>query len=248
MEYTELEDRYAGSYSKTWKGTVIAEVQTKCALATLLHTGDFGETVLLDGEIQSTATDEKLYHTVLTAPALTAACPAGTPAASKTACILGGGEGCTARELLSCPAVKCIDQIDYDEEFVQFCRKYLWHWTDCVYADSRLTVEYEDAWKVAEQLRKYDIICTDLTDFDITSGQAKYNEELERAGYLLERTVSWLQPGGALTMYCALDSRKTEQFCRDLRNKIQYTEVKTHIYKKYIPSFAGEAYFLLVTK
>ena len=243
-KYTEFEDRYAKSYTKTWRGHVIDEIQTKCARATLLHTEDFGETVLLDGEIQSTAADEQLYHTVLTAPAL-AACPD-----AKTACILGGGEGCTARELLAWPSIKSVDQIDYDEEFVQFCRKNLWHWTGCVYADSRLNVEYADAWSVVKQLRKYDVLCIDLTDFDITSGTKKYNEELERAGYLLERTVSWLQPGGALTMYCALDSRKTVQFCRDLQSRIHAADctVKTHVYNKYIPSFAGEAYFLLVTK
>jgi spermidine synthase len=243
-QYTEFEDRYAKSYIKTWKGRVIDEIQTKCARATLLHTEDFGETVLLDGEIQSTAADEKLYHTVLTAPALTA-CPAAV-----TACILGGGEGCTARELLAWPSINSIDQIDYDEEFVQFCRKNLWHWTGCVYADSRLTVEYADAWTVVKQLRKYDVICIDLTDFDITSGIKKYNEELERAGYLLERAVSWLQPGGALTMYCALDSRKTVQFCQDLQSRVHAADctVKTDVYSKYIPSFAGEAYFLLVTK
>lgn len=242
--YTEFEDRYATSYMKTWKGKIIDEMQTKCAKATLIHTADFGETVLLDGEIQSTAADEKLYHTALTSPAL-AACPA-----AKTACILGGGEGCTARELLSCPSIKTIDQIDYDEEFVQFCRKNLWHWTGCVYADSRLTVEYADAWKVAAQVRQYDIICIDLTDFDITSGTNKYNEELERAGYLLERSTSWLRPGGALTMYCALDSRKTVQFCKDLQNRIYTADstVKSTVYSQYIPSFAGEAYFLLVTK
>jgi spermidine synthase len=244
-KYTEQDDRYVASYKKTWVGQVIAEEKTDCAVATIIQTPDFGEVVLLDGEVQSSAEDEKLYHTVLTAPALRSAC-GGRP---RTACILGGGEGCTARELLAWPTIQHVDQVDYDRAFVQFCRKNLWHWTDCVYADSRLNVEYADAWKVIKQLRKYDLVCVDLTDFDITSGQEIYKKELDRAVELLEGATMWLNPGGALTMYCALDSRQTDRFLQDLQDRLQEAVpgAVVHVYRQYIPSFAGEAYFLLVT-
>jgi spermidine synthase len=233
MSYIETNDRYSKSYKKCWEGDVLVEVKTACATATILRTVDFGETVLLDGEIQSTAADEGLYHAALTVPANCRA---------ETACILGGGEGCTARNILNWPSIKRVDQVDYDKEFVQLCSKYLSHWTNCVYSDSRLHVEYNDAWVVIKEARRYDAICIDLIDFE--------TDDFDRAAQLLVGATSWLNPGGSLTMFIALDSPRTVKFIEKLRQHVKtvFPGVCTAMYRRYIPSFAGEAYFIYLSK
>jgi spermidine synthase len=95
------QDANINSYDRSWKigphhSSLIANFKTRVAQVTVMETPDFGKVVLIDGEIQSSAADQKFYHQALCRPAL-AACQ-GDP---KRVLVLGGGELCTIKEVLA---------------------------------------------------------------------------------------------------------------------------------------------------
>jgi hypothetical protein len=67
------------------------------------------QVLLLDGKMQSTEADELLYHELLVHPAML------HHRGPRTVCIMGGGEGATAREVLRHSGVERVVMIDIDK-------------------------------------------------------------------------------------------------------------------------------------
>ncbi|KAK3042136.1 hypothetical protein RJ639_001256 [Escallonia herrerae] len=78
----------------------------------LLDTKPFGKALVIDGKLQSAEIDEFIYHECLVHPALL------HHQLPKTIFIMGGGEGSTARELLSHRTVEKVVMCDIDEPVV----------------------------------------------------------------------------------------------------------------------------------
>lgn len=97
-----------------------------------------GVCVALDGDIQSCAADEAIYHEALVHPAML------LHPAPRRVLIMGGGEGATAREVLRHPSVEQVVMVDLDGEFVALCREYLADWNAGVFEDPRLELRHED--------------------------------------------------------------------------------------------------------
>ncbi|HEV2037844.1 MAG TPA: methyltransferase domain-containing protein, partial [Candidatus Eremiobacteraceae bacterium] len=100
----------------------------------------FGKMLVLDGDTQSSALDEHIYHEALVHPACVAA--GGSP---KRALILGGGEGATLRELLRVPGMGKVTMVDIDGEVVEVCRRHLPEWSAGAFEDSRAEIIIGDA-------------------------------------------------------------------------------------------------------
>ena len=79
----------------------------------------FGRSLLLDGKTQSTEADEFVYHEALVQPAMVA------HPDPREVFIAGGGEGATAREVLSHRSVTRAVMVDIDREVVELCQRYL---------------------------------------------------------------------------------------------------------------------------
>ena len=78
----------------------------------VIESGAFSRCLVLDGKIQSSETDEFIYHEALVQPAMT------THPNPETVFIAGGGEGATLREVLRHPSVKkvvMVDSLPYSE-------------------------------------------------------------------------------------------------------------------------------------
>lgn len=97
-----------------------------------------GVCVALDGDIQSCAADEAIYHEALVHPAML------MHPAPRRVLIMGGGEGATAREVLRHPTVEQVVMVDLDDEFVALCRELLADWNAGVFEDPRLDLRHED--------------------------------------------------------------------------------------------------------
>lgn len=125
----------------------------------LHHSPDFGKVLVLDQQLQSTSTDEFIYHESLVHPALI------THEAPRRVAILGGGEGGTLREVLRHPQVEKVTMIDIDGEVVEVCRKLLPEQADGAFDDPRAELIIGDAKAWIEQRQEpLDVIISDLPD------------------------------------------------------------------------------------
>ncbi|ABM79935.1 polyamine aminopropyltransferase [Hyperthermus butylicus] len=122
----------------------------------------FGKTLVLDGLIQSTESDEHIYHETLVHPAMT------VHPNPRRVLILGGGEGATLREVLKHNTVEKAVMVDIDGEVVRVAREYLPEWHQGAFDDPRAQVVIMDGFEyIKEAARRgedFDVIIMDLTD------------------------------------------------------------------------------------
>jgi len=119
----------------------------------------FGKMLVLDGDTQSAALDERIYHESLVHPACVAA---GKPA---RALILGGAEGASLRELLRVPGMQKVTMVDIDGEVVDACRKHLPEWSEGAFEDPRAELIIGDAKAYVEStVERFDVVISDLTE------------------------------------------------------------------------------------
>ncbi|MDQ6781702.1 MAG: spermidine synthase [Candidatus Eremiobacteraeota bacterium] len=120
----------------------------------------FGKMLVLDGDTQSAALDEHIYHEALVHPACVAA--GGSP---RSALILGGGEGASMRELLGVPSMRRVVMVDIDGEVVELCKRHLPEWSAGAFQDPRADTVIGDALRyVMESDEQFDVIIGDLTE------------------------------------------------------------------------------------
>jgi spermidine synthase len=119
-----------------------------------------GLTLALDGIIQLSQTDESLYHELLIHPACLLI------PSTRSALILGGGDGCAARELLKYGHIEDLDLVEIDEMVVSACRRHLGAVNLGALEDPRLKISIADAEKflLMNPDKRYDLIVADLTE------------------------------------------------------------------------------------
>ena len=119
----------------------------------------FGKMLVLDGDTQSAALDERIYHEALVHPACAAH---GAP---KRALILGGAEGASLRELLRIPGMGRVTMVDIDGDVVAACREHLPEWSDGAFDDSRAELIIGDARAYVDaSAEDFDVVIGDLTE------------------------------------------------------------------------------------
>ncbi len=125
----------------------------------LVQLEGYGLCLILDGKVQLAASDESIYHELLVHPACVIQ---GNPS---SALILGGGDGCAARELLRYPGIREIVIVDIDEEVVAIFRDRCRELNLGSLEDPRVRVVFQDAMEFLEKTGgAYDIIISDLTE------------------------------------------------------------------------------------
>ena len=140
--------------------------QTAFQNVVIADSAAYGRMLFLDGELQSAAADEIIYHECLVHPVMATYGRAGA-----RVLVVGGGEGATVRELLKWqPAA--VDWVDIDGELVELCEQWL-GWAPGVRSDPRVRYFAEDIQTAVPRLREggsYDVIVLDLPDPDGDSG------------------------------------------------------------------------------
>lgn len=133
--------------------------KTKFQAVEVVQTSSFGQCLVLDGKIQSSESDEFIYHEALVHPAMIAhPCP-------RTVFIAGGGEGATLRQVLSYRSVEKVVMVDIDKEAVDICSRFLPVLNQGSFEDKRLELLHLDAREYLSNSRqRFDVIIIDLTD------------------------------------------------------------------------------------
>lgn len=158
--------------------------------AALIQTHTFGKVLVIDGETQSSQYDEAFYHESLVCPALL------SHPSPKTALILGGGEGATAREILNDRGIERVVMADIDYNILRFAEKHLDTWHCGAFADPRLRLLAQDAKKYVENTSlKFDLVYADLPS-PVAGGPACALYTLE----FYRRLRKVLAPGGILAL------------------------------------------------
>lgn len=231
----------------TERGTVVEMVERP----------KWGMACYMNGEIQSCHFDEKIYHESLVHPAMVSTFN------PRRVLIVGGGEGATAREVLKWRSVECVDMYEWDQEVVELFRTSYPEWGKGVWDDSRLMIHYENIFDVIDQgpLNRYDVIIVDLFEPNYNVEQVMDNDM-----WVLFHKLAfyWLSPYGSMTMYSGIRNHfadtspsmklrdpsilnyLTENRYRinDMIVELDRKEIKS--YKVFIPSYSGEAMFLLL--
>ncbi|MCL2325435.1 MAG: polyamine aminopropyltransferase [Proteobacteria bacterium] len=125
----------------------------------VFETEALGKALMIDDLWMCAEGDEKTYHEMIAHTAMT------TAKKSERVLIIGGGDGGTAREVLSYAHVKHVDMVEIDGMVVEACQKYLPE-IGTAWDDPRLNVVIGDgiAWVNRQDLDPYDVILVDGSD------------------------------------------------------------------------------------
>jgi spermidine synthase len=135
-----------------------------------------GRMLILDGIVQITEADAAVYQEMMTHVPLM-----GLEHPARRVLIVGGGDGCMAREALRHPSIEHVAMVELDGTVVEACK----HWMPSVtadYSDPRLDVVLEDA---AEYVKRapsghFDAVLCDSPDpigpAEVLFGSPFYNE------------------------------------------------------------------------
>ncbi len=216
--------------------SIITQGRTAFQSYMFLRSAVNGVCIVLDGDIQSCAADEALYHEALVHPALL------MHPDPKSVLIMGGGEGATSREVLRHKGVDRVVMVDIDREFVELCKRHIPEWSAGAYDDPRHEVRYEDINAyLAEGEARFDVVIGDLVDFadDESPAAAFYSPDF------YARLKSRLNDGGYIATQAGPLSPATMAHHNRVRKGLRDAFGGVQSYGAAVPSFYGLWGFVL---
>lgn len=119
----------------------------------------FGKIMSLNGIIQTTESDEFIYHEMITH------IPLISHGNAKKVLIIGGGDGGVLREVSLHINVEKITMVEIDKNVINICKKYLPKHSSGAFNDKRLNLIIKDGLDFVNQNNnKFDVIISDCTD------------------------------------------------------------------------------------
>jgi spermidine synthase len=214
----------------------IVRKQTKRAFVEIVPTKEYGTSLFIDNELQLAEKDEYIYHEMLVHPCL------ASSQTRKRVCIMGGGDGCAAREVLKWGNdVESIDIIDWDSEVTElFTNQYPWLNHESL-SNQKVHLDHVNIRELLHEERSYDCILIDLLDPNL---QEEGQDALWYDIFFLAK--HWIQEGGSIVINAggitAWDTQAIHCFLDLVQRRIQWP---LHLYKVFVPSFGREWCFLL---
>jgi len=197
---------------------------------------EFGKTLFIDRQLQSTEIDQEIYHSALVYPAM--------QLAKKEAevLVIGGGEGATIERALSLGAKK-VTMVDIDQELVELCKKNLPEFHRGSFDDLRVTLYFKDGFDFIKTTgHKYDVIICDLPDpYRQSLSEGLYSTEFYQSAFNV------LQDNGVLVTQAGSPWFRRENFERVGENlRVVFKQVVS--YQKWVPSYGSTWGFYLALK
>lgn len=166
------------------------EIRTRFQKLDIHDTVAYGRALFLDDKIQSSESDEFVYHEALVHPAMVC-----NPAPRRVL-IAGGGEGATLREILKHNTVAEAIMVDLDEDVVAIAREHLPSWSNGAFDDPRTVLVHADARAYLEDSDlAFDVVVVDVTD-PLAGGPSYRLFTREFYQLVLDR----LTPGGTIAV------------------------------------------------
>lgn len=245
-EFVYTDTSAAKEFRLVWNPAQVVECRTTArgTYLEMVQRPHLGLACYMNGEIQSAEVDEEVYHEALVYPAM------AHSSTARRILILGGGEGATAREVLKWSSVERVDMYEWDEEVTTLFRTRFPQWGKGAWDDPRLVLHHEDVFTVFRKGNdppvRYDVILVDLF------------EPSEEVWVLFSTLAShWLAEGGAMVLYAGVrhplyDIHPAEEWLKEERihSYDEHHAILSHrdvySYKVFLPSFLGEAMFLMI--
>jgi spermidine synthase len=235
--YRESEEGLSREYKIT---SILDSYHTGKSQLDIVRTENFGDALFLDNELQLTTKDEYIYHESLVHPVMSLS------ETNKKVCILGGGDGCAAREVLKWGNIEHIDIIDWDREMIHLFTHRYSSWNKMSLQSPKVRIYCEDIVSYTPE-KKYDVVIVDLLDPNCND---KYSSILwpyviSKVSGLIEHNGSIVINAGGITPWNTqhvewIAMMLSSQFCDNTTYTIQ-------VYKTFVPSFQTEWCFFLIS-
>lgn len=186
-------------------GRVLHDFNTPVSHVQLVYTKEFKEVLIMNNEIQSSGLDQEFYHVKLVSAAIRGW--------ERDIIIFGGGEGCTARQVLDTAPFANIRQYDYDLQAMAWASVALQHWNKGVYDDPRLKVTIADADNVVLGTEMADAVIIDLFDYR--------PEDEAFMTRIICKGASALRIGGRLSAYLGDDTLQLREYISRLQTQLE---------------------------
>lgn len=242
MDTITIHEQSDPSYTLSYTGTVLGSnsIATGNPQNWIVIQGAAGTMLFIDNQHQSTLEDEYIYHETFV-HSLMWRLPS-----RKRVLLLGGAEGCLAREVLRWRDVETVVQVDWDKSLVDFFRlPEQAEWNHGAYEDPRLTVVHEDArvWLNHYSGEPFDAIFVDLLD-------PSSPEELHFLTTIVNMCKTHLCPQGGLSCNVGQVSPIKRTFGTHVAESFQTLFQAPYFYrtvkKVFVPSYLGEWCFCMV--
>ena len=204
----------------------------------ILENASYGKCLVLDGRIQSSVTDDFIYHETLVHPAMI------FHERPETALVIGGGEGATLREILRYPSIRRAVMVDIDQAVVEACIAHLPEMHRGAFEDPRTELRHEDARGYLETTReRFDVAIVDLTE-PLEAGPAclLFTREFYR---LLS---SRLSGGGTLALQAGMTKIGELPFYAAMARTLSEVFPVVAPYQSFIPCFGTPWGFAVAAK
>ena len=243
MDTVTIHEQSDPSYTLSYTGTVLGSnsIASGNPQNWIVIRGAAGTMLFIDDQHQSTLEDEYIYHETFV-HSLMWRLPS-----RKRVLLLGGAEGCLAREVLRWRNVETVVQVDWDKSLVDFFRlPEQAQWNNGVYKDPRLTVVHEDAqvWPNHYSGEPFDAIFIDLLD-------PASAEECNFLTTILKQCKPLLSPQGGLSCNIGpvVPSKRTfgTYVAEVFHTEFAAPYFSRAITKAFVPSYLGEWCFCMAT-
>jgi spermidine synthase len=170
------ENWYAETLYPEWQQVirsdeVIKREKTALQVVTIFENERFGRVLALNGVIQTTTSDEFVYHEML------AHVPLIAHGNAQQVLIVGGGDGGVLREVVRHKNVKRIVMVEIDPSVVEFSKQYLPTLSNGAFEDPRLELIIADGADYVKNTENcFDVIICDSTD-PIGPGENLFTQE-----------------------------------------------------------------------
>jgi spermidine synthase len=190
-----------------------------------------GRALSLDGAFMVSERDEFIYHECMVhVPALTHPAP-------HSAFVMGGGDGCTARELLKYPGITRVVIAELDALVIASCREHFSHINQGALDDPRVEIVIGDALAtLRDSAENFDLIIMDLTDpgeDETNAANPLYSAET----YALVR--SRLTTDGLMTAHIGSAFYHPERFAKTLAD-LRSVFPQVAAFKAFMPIYGAE--------
>jgi spermidine synthase len=183
----------------------------------------YGKILRLDGYFQVAESSEFFYHEPLVHP------PLHTHPNPKEILVIGGGDGCSLKEILKHPINK-VTLVELDKEVINVSKKHLYSINKNSFQDPRVEITIQDGFNfLSKTEKKFDVIVLDLTD---AVGESKklYTKEF----YALVSTK--LDKNGVLSLHIEQPLTYPKTFSR-IYNTLKSVFKNMKIHSTFVPFY-----------
>jgi predicted membrane-bound spermidine synthase len=219
------------------EGSVETYVTEKATLE-IVPSKEFGNILFLDGELELARKDEYIYHEMLVHPVMSID-------SQQEICIVGGGDGCCAREILKWNSVKSIDLFDWDERLIDLFTTTYSAWNLQSLSNAKVKIHPQNVLDIVFE-KQYDVVFVDLVDpnYEDMTSRELWQTFIPMLPSLLKPMSSLVINGGGIRPW---NTKNVEWLLLLLSNAFESNETHTiEVYKTFVPSFQADWCFFLI--